>query len=338
MQLDWTLLPSFMAAAEAGGFSEAARRLGTTQPTVTRHITTLEEQLSVTLFVRTPSGVSLTDAGKHIYDLGLTMTRAARTIERSSVNFDKSLEGVVSLIAPDGFATEVLMANMPEFLMAHPGIKLQLECEMSHHESGQYEAEIAIWFEKETHPDSVSTKIARIHYCAACSSDYADIYGIPTSIHELVQHRIVWHSEFSDREESWSPQIAALRDLREAAFETNSGAAYLAAVEKGIGIGAIPSNIFMSRPDIKMVMSAPLVSVDLYMCFHRELQGNLKVQKVRDWLKSVFDPKTHPCYRDEFVHPDEFGDVPGFLDIIDDGNDNVIKHPSYEIIKNKGAS
>src|SRR3546814_3724595 len=54
----------FIAVAEEGSFGGAAQRVHVTQPPVTRQIHALEQELKVTLFVRTPRGAILTEAGR----------------------------------------------------------------------------------------------------------------------------------------------------------------------------------------------------------------------------------------------------------------------------------
>ena len=54
---DWALWRSFAAVVTDGSLSAAARRIGYSQPTLGRHIETLEQQLGVTLFDRTLQGL-----------------------------------------------------------------------------------------------------------------------------------------------------------------------------------------------------------------------------------------------------------------------------------------
>jgi len=61
------LLQTFLTVAEASQISEAARRLHLSQPTATGHIPRLEASLETTLFIRSASGVSLTERGAPIF-------------------------------------------------------------------------------------------------------------------------------------------------------------------------------------------------------------------------------------------------------------------------------
>ena len=61
--LDWSYLQSFVAVAEQGSLSAAARAQNSSQPTLSRHIAQLEQSLGVRLFTRSKAGVRLTDKG-----------------------------------------------------------------------------------------------------------------------------------------------------------------------------------------------------------------------------------------------------------------------------------
>lgn len=73
--LDWNLIKSFVAVAETGSLSAAARRLPSSQPTLGRHIADLEQALGVTLFRRGRRGYALTEAGLALYERGKAVDR-----------------------------------------------------------------------------------------------------------------------------------------------------------------------------------------------------------------------------------------------------------------------
>ena len=68
--LDWNLIKSFVAVAETGSLSAAARKLASSQPTLGRHIAELEQALDVTLFRRGRRGYELTEAGAALLERG----------------------------------------------------------------------------------------------------------------------------------------------------------------------------------------------------------------------------------------------------------------------------
>ncbi|MEL6427017.1 MAG: LysR family transcriptional regulator, partial [Pseudomonadota bacterium] len=63
---DWTLYETFLAVAQTGSLSAAARQLGSTQPTVGRQVRVLEDRLGFALFTRQARGLSLTEEGARL--------------------------------------------------------------------------------------------------------------------------------------------------------------------------------------------------------------------------------------------------------------------------------
>lgn len=81
-------LTAFESAARHGNFSRAAEELRTSQPTISRQITLLEKHLSVRLFERSRTGVTLTEAGKRFREavssgLGLIHAAVQETAQRT---------------------------------------------------------------------------------------------------------------------------------------------------------------------------------------------------------------------------------------------------------------
>jgi DNA-binding transcriptional LysR family regulator len=62
--IDIQKIETFLAAAEKLSFSEAAKQLHLSQPTVSHQIKVLEQELDVRLFIRNNTGLRLTDAGR----------------------------------------------------------------------------------------------------------------------------------------------------------------------------------------------------------------------------------------------------------------------------------
>ena len=99
---DWNDLKFFLAVAETGSLSAAARKLDSRQPTVGRRIQTLEENLKVSLFERHPRGYVLTDAGQDIMEAARDMEAAALELMRQVKGQDRALEGEVRLSTTEG--------------------------------------------------------------------------------------------------------------------------------------------------------------------------------------------------------------------------------------------
>jgi DNA-binding transcriptional LysR family regulator len=310
LKADWTDLHVFWAVAEAGSFTEAAARLGMTQPTTSNRVRELEGRLGVQLFHRAPQRVTLTEAGQAIHDHVTTMRRSAEAVERLALNKDSREEGRVIIAVPDGLATYVLVPEIADFIDANPKISLDLDCGLwSEFNAPMPRTDIALQFEPVTNPDVITTPIGYYHYCLFASRRYLDLHGTPKSLQEAAAHRFVHHFAYSRQPENWGAQTAALQGLLSVSIGTNCSPAIVEAVRCGVGIGPLPSVVASFAPDLVMLDIKPLARLELRICVHRDLADAKRIRLVTDWLKGVFDPRTKPWFRAEFVHPSAFSQI-----------------------------
>ena len=89
--LDWSLLQSFLAVAETGSLSAAARRLDASQPTIGRHIQALEQQLETSLFLRQAKGMALSETGLQLVEPARRMAEAAGQMALSALRWLQSV-------------------------------------------------------------------------------------------------------------------------------------------------------------------------------------------------------------------------------------------------------
>ena len=81
--MNFKQLEYFSAVAEKGSISGAARELHVAQPPISRQLAMLEDELGVTLFLRTNKGVELTEAGRRLYEQSRQMFQSLRTMADS---------------------------------------------------------------------------------------------------------------------------------------------------------------------------------------------------------------------------------------------------------------
>src|SRR5690349_15321967 len=96
-ELDWQLCRSFLAVLDEGSLSGAARALGLTQPTIGRHVETLEQTLGTPLFVRSPQGLVPTEAALEIRPHAEAMRAAAASLRRAVSGAEGGARGTVRL-------------------------------------------------------------------------------------------------------------------------------------------------------------------------------------------------------------------------------------------------
>ena len=102
---DWNQARAFLATAETGSLSAAARQLGQTQPTLGRQIAALEDRLGVQLFDRVGRGLVLTQAGRELMVHVRTMEEAATRFSLAATGRSEEIAGEVSVTASVAVST-----------------------------------------------------------------------------------------------------------------------------------------------------------------------------------------------------------------------------------------
>ena len=304
---DWDDIKTFVAAAQAGSFGGAARRLRTTQPTITRRIDDLETRLGVRLFDRGLRGVNLTRAGERIYDRALSMQHAALEIEGLALQADRQETGEVTIAAPEGVGGFLIGDKVSEFMRECPGIRLALDCGFYPEDPVDNHLDLSIQFNRPADaPELVVTELATLHYVLLASQDYIDTYGAPTKLTAAVGHRYIAHAAQVSTRTQWHDKTSAFIELTSPTLVVNSSTAMLQTIRSGGGIGPVPTAILPMVPDLVMLEIPPLATGTLWLCHHRDALRSLQVARVAEWLISIFDARERPWYRRDFVHPASF--------------------------------
>ena len=95
--MNFKQLEYFAAAAEEGSISGASRALHVAQPPISRQLSLLEDELGVTLFLRTNKGVALTEAGRCLYQHSRQMFQSLRTMADSVRDVEAGARGQLKL-------------------------------------------------------------------------------------------------------------------------------------------------------------------------------------------------------------------------------------------------
>ncbi len=124
--VDLLRIETFLHAAQYLNFSEAARVLHLSQPTVSHHIKTLEQELGVTLFERQGAAIKLTDAGRLLLPWAKRMLRDSIELQEMMESLKKGLAGDLNIACSTTAGKYVLPQLAARFSIRHPNIRTQL--------------------------------------------------------------------------------------------------------------------------------------------------------------------------------------------------------------------
>lgn len=308
-RLDWDDLRVFLAVADAKSVNKAAATLLLVPSSVSRRIEDLEERLEVKLFNRSKTGMTLTDAGDDLRDKALSMQRFADDIERSVRARDRKEEGLVTISAPDGIGTLWLAPRVADFLARNPKIQIALDCQIGPATRDGEPPDITLAVDKSVAQigDDASA-LASMHYVLAAAPSYLETYGTPKSIASAAgDHRTLKQSGQISQRATWHKHSSAVDALAGYEFESNSSAAVVLALRAGAGICAVPTYLFTLVPELVTIGQERNQPIKLWLVIHEQSRNAARVAKVAEWLRSIFDTKSNPWFREEFVGPEEFG-------------------------------
>jgi molybdenum-dependent DNA-binding transcriptional regulator ModE len=121
---NWDLYRSFLSVLQEGSLSGAARALGLTQPTVGRHIDTLEQTLGLSLFTRSQSGFLATEAAHALRPYAETLASASSAALRAAsgmkLDGDAQDNGLGAVTASEVVSVEVLPPILAQLRASHP--------------------------------------------------------------------------------------------------------------------------------------------------------------------------------------------------------------------------
>ena len=123
---DLESLRTFSAVAECGGFTAAARVLGTTKASVSLRVSRLERQLGTELLSRTTRRVRLTGAGEALHAECAPALRSIAQAVRVLTEPDAELAGVLRLTGPVVHTADCLAPAVARFAALHPKLRIDL--------------------------------------------------------------------------------------------------------------------------------------------------------------------------------------------------------------------
>lgn len=126
MNISFDLLKVFKTVAFYGNISKSAKVLCVTQPSITKSIKKLENQLNMTLFVREKRGMSLTDSGKTLYRYIVDSINTLDGVELIAKNLNENDIGKLRIGAGDSVTRHILKDTIIEYKKLHPGITIEL--------------------------------------------------------------------------------------------------------------------------------------------------------------------------------------------------------------------
>ena len=280
---NWSALKDFLAIAEVGSLSGAARQLGVSQPTLTRRVAGLEESLGAELFRRSPRGLELTEAGEAILPHAQRMAEGAGELELAVSGRDRALAGLVRITATEGVALEWLTPALAGFREGQPHIDVEIIVRNTAVNVLRREADIAIRLGRPRQAGLVARKVADLGLGLYASRSYLEGRGHPRTRADFVGHQAVAFDEV-DRYTGAGSWLEKHVDGAHVVYRANTLGAQLAAIRAGFGVGGQACFIAERYPDLVRLLPENRIDLEIWLVTHPGLRRSARMRAMYDFL------------------------------------------------------
>lgn len=277
---DWENMRVFLAVARSGTLSGAARSLGVDHATVSRRLSTLEDDIRSRLVERLPRACQLTPIGRRVFELAQTMEDGALAIDRFLDANRSPLSGKVMLSAPPVLVANFLVKHLAVFRHANPGVQLSLSCEARQVSLSRREADVVLRLTRPEEPSSVVRKLGRVSFGLYASKTYAHLHD--PSAWEFIAYDAGF---VGVAQQKWLLNLAGDRPI---ACEIGDINGHLVAARAGAGVAGLPDFLAETDPGLQRVpFEGEPFSRDIWMAVHEDLRDSPQIRAVMDFLLKV---------------------------------------------------
>ncbi|MCP5088019.1 MAG: LysR family transcriptional regulator [Rhodobacteraceae bacterium] len=289
-EFDWTLIQSFLAVAEKGSFTAAARTSNSSQPTIGRHIQQLQEQLGSVLFQRGEKGYVLTQTGLDLFEHAKAMRASAARISLVAEGQAEDVAGTVRITASEIIATFVMPVVLAKLIAAEPLLQIELVATNSTENLLLREADIAVRMVRPDQQSLFSRKLGDISLGMFAATSYLRQRGIPETFEALKQHTLLGYDR-SDLLINGMLELGFTVDRNSFAFRADNQVVYMEALKAGMGIGASQVSLAEQAGLVRLFPDMPIEPLPVWLTAHNELRTSARVRRVFDFLANELIPQ-----------------------------------------------
>ncbi|MHB2242354.1 LysR family transcriptional regulator [Pseudomonas monsensis] len=272
--ISWELYRSYLSVLQEGSLSGAARALGVAQPTVGRHIDTLERQLGVSLFTRSQQGLLATEAAQALKPFAQSMQANAAALLRAAEAQGSGVRGTVRISASEVVGAEVLPPVIAGLQGQYPELNVELVLTNRVQDLLHREADIAVRMVAPEQGSLIARRIGDIELGLHAHRRYLDARGTPQTLEQLTEHALIGFDQetpFLRSARHWLPQWRR----EHFTLRTDSDLAQLAMIRAGVGIGVCQVRVAQRDPALVRVLAHPFKPrLTSWLTMHEDLRNS----------------------------------------------------------------
>ncbi|HSX72109.1 MAG TPA: LysR family transcriptional regulator [Pseudomonas sp.] len=294
---------AFCRIVELGSFTRAADALGLAKTTVSGQVLALETQLGVKLLHRTTRRVTPTSEGNAYYERARVVLDDIDELETSVSQSRGAARGRVKVEMPSPLGRFLIIPSLPDFVARHPLIHLDLGCSERVVDLVQEGVDCAIRGGEVSTPDLVCKPIGKMRFVLCATPQYLAQHPPLQHPRDLAAlHFLAFVFPASGRQKVNVLHRGEERFVieQEPTMRFNSGGAYIAAAEAGLGFVGIPraeaEQPLAEGRLVEMLPQWQLESMPMSLVYPYSRRLSARVRAFADWATEVMgnDPLWRP--------------------------------------------
>ncbi|MCK0207034.1 LysR family transcriptional regulator [Starkeya koreensis] len=293
MKLDG--IAAFVAIAEAGSISEAARRLRLAKSVVSDRLAQLERELGARLVHRSTRRLTLTEDGLIFLELASSSLRGLETAAATLSERRGTLSGPLRISAPVTLTALHLGPALYPFLRRHPQIDLTIELDDRRVDAQAEGYDGVVRHGPMRDSPLTAWRLARSRRVLVASPDYLERNGAPRNLDELEGHRGIFYTHRGIADWRFEVGEKAVQVRGRPGLRVNNGVVMCDAAKAGLGITLLP--LFIAGPDIRagalrvLDVGAEPEAEFIYVAHPEGRRPSAKLRALADCLREAFgDP------------------------------------------------
>lgn len=281
----------FVRVVERGSFSAVARELGTTQPTISKQISALEQRLGGRLIARSTRQLSLTDEGQRYYQQCRDILAAIDNAEHSFQTGREAVAGPLRVASSVSFGRLQLAPRLRGFLQVHPQVSVDLQLSDQNVDLLSEGVDVAIRIGELKDSNLIARQIGLTRRLTVASPAYLAQHPGPQTPEELAQHNCLLFTLLKQFD-TWSFDDGRYSVQVRGNVHSNNSEAIREMVLSGLGISLSPSWLYREDIDagqvVQILPNYTPSSLPIYAVFPANRRQSARVRAFVDFLAEAF--------------------------------------------------
>lgn len=275
---NWDDMRLFLVVAREQSLSGAGKILRLDPATLGRRMARLEKAMQVALFVKSPQGYALTQAGEQLLERAGVVEQAMRGAAVGDLAQSDTLGGQIRLGAPDGCANFLLPQVCAAIGRDNPNLDIQIVALPRVFNLTRREADMAIGVSAPTAGRLVVRQVTQYRLHLAASEDYLAQHGPVERLEALKRHQMVGYISdmIFDRELDYLADLGAGR----VAMASNSVSVQVNMLRQGAGVGVVHDFSLPFAPELRRILTDELsLTRAFYLIRHADDARNARLAR-----------------------------------------------------------